>query len=212
MLFNGCGSTSRQQLPDAGEHEHDMAYTRQITLPHSRVIKPISINPFHNIVTPKMSTVFQPGNTAVITGGASGIGLALTKRCLSHKMKVLIADWDDQLLAQVCADLTTGDVTTFKMDVGKLEDWEGLKTKVDEVFGGMSTSPSPFVFLYLLLFIPPLRSIVQAAHILQGKQTSSPSTRESAPPPRGRTPPPSRESSPPTSLASSTASRPCCPS
>jgi NADPH:quinone reductase-like Zn-dependent oxidoreductase len=44
----------------------------------------------------KMSTpefpVFHPGNTAVITGGASGIGLALATKCKNSGMNIVICD------------------------------------------------------------------------------------------------------------------------
>ncbi|KAK0704673.1 hypothetical protein B0H67DRAFT_498085 [Lasiosphaeris hirsuta] len=80
-----------------------------------------------------MASVFQPGNTAVITGGASGIGLALTKRCVGHGMKVLVADWDEELLGQAGA---SGEVSTIKMDVRKLGEWTKLNSRVTEEFGG----------------------------------------------------------------------------
>ncbi|KAK0625992.1 hypothetical protein B0T14DRAFT_492399 [Immersiella caudata] len=81
-----------------------------------------------------MANVFHPGNTALITGGASGIGRALAEKCLSRDMKVIIADWDDELLSQLQNYL--GSPILFKMDVGNLEDWDRLKKKVDEEFGG----------------------------------------------------------------------------
>ncbi|KAK3944480.1 hypothetical protein QBC46DRAFT_165474 [Diplogelasinospora grovesii] len=85
------------------------------------------------------SDVFQPGNTAVITGGASGIGLSLAKKCVDSGMKVLAADFDEELLARMKSEIG-GDsnvvIITYKMDVGKLEDWAGLKDTVDDVFGG----------------------------------------------------------------------------
>ncbi|KAK0612826.1 hypothetical protein B0T17DRAFT_511200 [Bombardia bombarda] len=78
-------------------------------------------------------SVFQPGNTAVITGGASGIGLALATRCATqHGMKVLVADWNEEQLGKI----NNANITTFKMDVSKLDDWAKLKSKVDELFGG----------------------------------------------------------------------------
>ncbi|KAK3344455.1 short-chain dehydrogenase/reductase [Lasiosphaeria hispida] len=81
-----------------------------------------------------MASVFHPGNTAVITGGASGIGLALTKRCVRHGMKVLVADWDAELLGQVGGG--SGEVSTMQMDVSKREDWAGLQSRVEDEFDG----------------------------------------------------------------------------
>ena len=98
------------------------------------------------------SSVFQKDSTAVITGGASGIGLALAKRCIAYGMRVLVADWDEELLGQVGVDIGgdggAGSVEVFKMDVGKVEDWEGLKRKVDADFGGeFLLLPSSFFLL-----------------------------------------------------------------
>ena len=46
-----------------------------------------------------MAAIFQPAKTAVITGGASGIGLALARKCAGHGMRVLVADRDAAALA-----------------------------------------------------------------------------------------------------------------
>lgn len=89
-----------------------------------------------------MAAVFKAGHTAVITGGASGIGLSLAKRCLGHGMKVLIADWDDETLS--AAGKNTGstsssinnDLFTIKVDVSKPDDWTRLRAKVDADLGG----------------------------------------------------------------------------
>ncbi|TPX10574.1 uncharacterized protein E0L32_008460 [Thyridium curvatum] len=89
-----------------------------------------------------MTTVFQPGNTAVITGGASGIGLALAKRCAAAGMRVLVADRDAAALtaapAAACAgaDNDTSDVLTVEMDVSSPEGWAVLRRRVDDEFGG----------------------------------------------------------------------------
>lgn len=40
------------------------------------------------------------GRTAVITGAASGIGLALTERCLAEGMSVVMADVEADILAR----------------------------------------------------------------------------------------------------------------
>jgi NAD(P)-dependent dehydrogenase (short-subunit alcohol dehydrogenase family) len=78
-----------------------------------------------------MASVFKPGNTALITGGASGIGLALAKKCHSHGMKVLIADWDDEALSSAPTGLAT-----IKADVSSLDDWAKVKEKVASDLGG----------------------------------------------------------------------------
>lgn len=80
--------------------------------------------------------VLTPGQLAVITGGASGIGLALATRLASHGLKVIIADINDANL-DAAKQSVQGDVSTFKMDVSNLEDYERLKTKIDEEHGGM---------------------------------------------------------------------------
>lgn len=43
------------------------------------------------------------GKTAVITGGASGIGLALARRCQSEGMKVVLIDWEKPALDAAAA-------------------------------------------------------------------------------------------------------------
>ncbi|KAL1873086.1 hypothetical protein VTK73DRAFT_1138 [Phialemonium thermophilum] len=84
-----------------------------------------------------MAGIFKPGYTALITGGASGIGLALAKKCRASGMKVLVADWNEESLASApSATGSGGSLETFKIDVGKLDEWTKLKTKVDEIFGG----------------------------------------------------------------------------
>lgn len=94
-------------------------------------------------------SVFQPGNTAVITGGASGIGLALAAKCLASGMHVLVADKDAASLAATPkhaaqlaeklfgsdASSSSGSLTTHSIDVAKLEDWTGLRSAVEDSNG-----------------------------------------------------------------------------
>ncbi|KAH8684720.1 short-chain dehydrogenase/reductase [Tricladium varicosporioides] len=77
------------------------------------------------------------GNTAVITGGASGIGLALARKCASYGMNVVICDNNVQNL-KVATESVSGEgkVEGVEMDVSKIEDYEKLKGVVEKDFGG----------------------------------------------------------------------------
>lgn len=82
-----------------------------------------------------MASIFKAGNTAVITGGASGVGLSLAKKCHGCGMKVLVADWDEETLGAASKNIG-GEVGTIKVDVSKMEDYARLKNKVDQDFKG----------------------------------------------------------------------------
>lgn len=82
-----------------------------------------------------MASIFKAGHTAVITGGASGIGLSLAKRCFNYGMKVLVADWDEETLSAAPKNVG-GEIGTIKVDVSKTDDWARLKSKVDADFKG----------------------------------------------------------------------------
>ncbi|MFP3600022.1 SDR family NAD(P)-dependent oxidoreductase, partial [Chryseobacterium sp. SIMBA_029] len=49
--------------------------------------------------------IFKPSNVAVITGGASGIGLAAAKHFTKAGMSVVIADLGQEKLAKARAEL-----------------------------------------------------------------------------------------------------------
>lgn len=82
------------------------------------------------------TSVFAANNTALITGGASGIGLAVAQLCLKHSMRVAIADWNTDTLAKAEEILGQGKVDTYQTDVSKPEAWAKLKSSVLEKFGG----------------------------------------------------------------------------
>ena len=79
-------------------------------------------------------------NVAVITGGASGIGLAAALAFARSGMKVCIADVDQARLAEAATKLSSvasaTDVMTFAADVSKAESVAELERAVGERFGG----------------------------------------------------------------------------
>jgi hypothetical protein len=81
-------------------------------------------------------------NVAVITGGASGIGLAAAIRFAGLGMKVCIADLGTDRLAGAEAKVASAapggaaDVMAATVDVSRIEDVSGLEIAVREKFGG----------------------------------------------------------------------------
>lgn len=53
-------------------------------------------------------SVFEEGRSAVVTGAAGGIGLAIARACLGRGMRVTIADQDAARLEAAAAELRTG--------------------------------------------------------------------------------------------------------
>jgi NAD(P)-dependent dehydrogenase (short-subunit alcohol dehydrogenase family) len=84
-----------------------------------------------------------PGAVAVITGGASGIGLSAAKRFASLGLKVCVADLGEERLAkagQAIAAAATGgasDVMTMATDVSRIDDIRKLEAAVAGRFGGV---------------------------------------------------------------------------
>jgi len=69
---------------------------------------------------------FSPGRAAVITGAASGIGLAAAKKCASLGMKVLLADWREDALEAARNKLVAEthrpeDIRSAALDVGDFD-------------------------------------------------------------------------------------------
>ena len=77
------------------------------------------------------------GKTAVITGGASGIGRAIAERCLKEGMNIVIADIEEKALTNTKKELKTrnASILAVKTDVSKLQDIENLAEKTIESFG-----------------------------------------------------------------------------
>lgn len=72
----------------------------------------------------------------VVTGGASGIGLATAKRFAKEGAKVIIFDWNNESIKEVLSD-NPELVDGVKVDVSNPKDVENGFLKVDEIIGGI---------------------------------------------------------------------------
>ena len=85
-------------------------------------------------------SVFRKGSTALITGGASGIGLAAAQLCLKHGMRVVVVDINATTLDLARKTLDVGDdddAHFYTADVSKENDWAALKQSVETKFGAV---------------------------------------------------------------------------
>ncbi|MDJ0390226.1 SDR family NAD(P)-dependent oxidoreductase [Roseomonas sp. E05] len=89
-----------------------------------------------------MSLALSPDSVAVVTGGASGIGLAAAARFARLGLRVCIADLGEDRLARAAsllADAAPGGsagIMTVVADVSRVEDVQRLEAAVRERFGG----------------------------------------------------------------------------
>ncbi|KAJ5319163.1 uncharacterized protein N7506_011867 [Penicillium brevicompactum] len=78
--------------------------------------------------------VFRQGATALITGAASGIGLALAKRCYSCQMNLILLDKSDDGLQQALQQFpSTETITTtgHSIDVSSIDSWRSLVPQIE---------------------------------------------------------------------------------
>jgi NAD(P)-dependent dehydrogenase (short-subunit alcohol dehydrogenase family) len=84
----------------------------------------------------------QPGSVAIVTGGASGIGLAAAKRFAARGMSVVIADIGAERLARAAEEIASvapagaAAVLAAETDVSRVDDLRRLEETVRERFGG----------------------------------------------------------------------------
>ena len=81
----------------------------------------------------------RPGATAVVTGGAAGIGLAAAGRFAGLGLRVCLADRDTAALQRAGAGLraTGAEVMEAVVDVGRLDEIERLERDVVAQWGGV---------------------------------------------------------------------------
>jgi NAD(P)-dependent dehydrogenase (short-subunit alcohol dehydrogenase family) len=86
-----------------------------------------------------MTDWLKAGNNAVITGGASGIGLAAAKHYLGAGMNVLIADMNEEALNTAAGALAseTGTVHTMTCDVSDFEQIQTLRAAAVDKLGNV---------------------------------------------------------------------------
>jgi NAD(P)-dependent dehydrogenase (short-subunit alcohol dehydrogenase family) len=79
------------------------------------------------------------GQIAVVTGGASGIGLALAERFATTGLNVVLADVQDDALAEAAKQIGGHDVDvlTVRTDVSKVEEVEALVAQTLARFGAV---------------------------------------------------------------------------
>lgn len=79
----------------------------------------------------------KAGNTAVVTGGAGGIGLETARRFAAAGMNVVLVDMKDDALKEAAAELSTGagEVMTALCDVSDPSAVNALRDKVLDRFG-----------------------------------------------------------------------------
>jgi short-subunit dehydrogenase len=86
-----------------------------------------------------MTSVFRPGATALITGGASGIGFAFAQLCRSHGMHLALIDVNSSYLSKAKDLLGASShierIETYQVDVSQISAWQKLRSDVEEKFG-----------------------------------------------------------------------------
>ena len=85
-------------------------------------------------------SAIEAGRTAVITGGASGIGLATAKKLAGLGMNVVIADFNEETLAAAQGELSAGNaqVEAVRTDVSRADEVAALRDRALARFGDVA--------------------------------------------------------------------------
>ncbi len=79
--------------------------------------------------------IFTPGHTAVITGAASGIGLAAARRLIGMGMNVVMADRNADALRVASAALGSNAIRAEVIDVAQPDELRHLQAVATQSFG-----------------------------------------------------------------------------
>jgi NAD(P)-dependent dehydrogenase (short-subunit alcohol dehydrogenase family) len=77
------------------------------------------------------------GKVAVITGGGSGIGAALSKACAAEGMQVVVVDLNEERAAKVAAELPDGKAVARAVDVSKADAVQALADFAFDTYGAV---------------------------------------------------------------------------
>jgi len=83
--------------------------------------------------------LFDPPRRALVTGGASGFGLAIAQALLEKAAHVAIGDVDARRLRQVQQTILGSNVLSFELDVTSRASIREAIRKCEEHFGGLDT-------------------------------------------------------------------------
>lgn len=75
------------------------------------------------------------GRTAIVTGGAAGIGKAIAMALAAHGVRIVIADLDQAAARKAAADLGSGNVA-FGIDVSQRASVEKTFAEIEQALGG----------------------------------------------------------------------------
>jgi short-subunit dehydrogenase len=96
------------------------------------------IPPSSTSAKPEPLAALAKGNAALITGGASGIGLAIAHICRKRGMRVGVVDQNVDLLDRAKQDLAYDkpeEVDIYQVDVSQGQQWKMLANDVKQRFG-----------------------------------------------------------------------------
>jgi NAD(P)-dependent dehydrogenase (short-subunit alcohol dehydrogenase family) len=77
------------------------------------------------------------GKTAFVTGGASGIGLAMARSFIAEGMAVAIADYDETALGSISSEFSNEKALLLQVDVTDRDGLETAAVKVEDQFGSV---------------------------------------------------------------------------